>query len=213
MVYLDHETTEEDLAAQLPSFMPKDPESGNFKLLKAIAERIDATAEDLESVDRAASPQYADTMDQLERLADLVNLTPRQGESKEHFRARVISEYQLVTSEGTVDDLLSAVATILDTDVRNIQYTETHVAVGGRCRINVPQSRLALLALSDSEFAEIVRRLIAASYVVDIIKTGTFTYISPEDYNNQLSTASEGYDGLDSNGDRKGNGGTYAGVL
>jgi hypothetical protein len=42
---------------------------------------------------------------------------------------------------------------------------------------------------------------------------GTFTYITPTQYNDGLSEAQYGYDGLDINGDPKDNGGTYAAVL
>ncbi|OYR54918.1 hypothetical protein [Halorubrum halodurans] len=214
-VYLDHETTEESLAAQLPDFMPKDPESGNYKFLSTIAERLDATDADIASVDRATTVQYADTVDQLERLARLVDLRPYRDETREHYRARVLAEFQLVTSQGTVKDLLNATATILDIEIEDIGYTEEYTAGGGSARINVPLSKLDQIALSDTEFGRIVSGLIPASYRLDVLKEGTFTYISPETYNDETFAhdPERGYDGLDGSGDPKDNGGTYAGVL
>ena len=214
-IYLDHDTTEETLAAQLPEFMPKDPESGNFKFLSTIAERLDANEADIAAVDRAMTVQQADTIDQLERLARLVDLKPRRNETREHFRARVLSEFQLVTSQGTVKDLLNATATILDIELESIDYTEEHTSNAGNARISVPVSKLESIALSDTEFGKIVKELIPAGYRLDVFKKGTFTYVSPTTYNDSTFShdPDKGYDGLDTNGNPKNNGGTYAGVL
>ena len=208
-----HDTTEEDLAAQLPVWMPKDEGSGNWALLRPIAEQIDHTDADRAAVDGALTPQHADTIDQLREIAKLVDVTPYNNESLEHYRARVIAQFQLVTSKGTVSDLLNGVSVILDTSVENLGYTEEHSAAAGDCRVSVPASKLEQLTLGDSEFAEIVEGLIAASYRLDVFKAGTFTYITPDEYNSGLSEAQYGYDGLDTNGDPKDNGGTYATVL
>ncbi|UBF22614.1 P2 gpI-like phage tail protein [Halorubrum tailed virus 25] len=214
-VYLDHDTKEESLAAQLPEFMPKDPESGNYRFLSTIAERLESLENDIESIDRATSIQYADTIDQLEQLAELVNLQPYQNETTEHFRARVFAEFQLITSKGTVSDLLNATATILGVEIEDIRYTEEYTTAAGSARLNVPFSKLDQIPLSESEFGEIVSELVPSSYRVDVLKVGTFTFVSPETYNDGtfVHDPDLGYDGLDTNGDPKGNGGTYAGVL
>ena len=212
-VFLDHDTTEETLAAQLPEYMPKDPNSGNFRLLSTIAERIDDLDSDISAVDRAKNAQTADTIEQLDHLARLVDLKPYQDETLEHFRSRVISEFQLVTSEGTVNDLLTATATILNTRVNSIRYTEQHTSGSGRCQVGVPSSKLSDIELSDTEFIEIVDQLIPSSYAVDVLLNGTFSYVSVSDYESGNFGRDYGYDGLDSGGDPKNNGGTYAGVL
>lgn len=214
-VYLDHDTTEESLAAQLPEFMPKDPESGNYKFLSTIAERLDSFDEDIDAVDRAMTVQHADTVDQIERLARIVDLKPYQNESQKHFRARVISEFQLLTSKGTVSDLLNATATLLDVNKDKIGYTEEYRPEGGYAQLSVPLLKLELFTLSDSEFGRIVESLIPSSYFLEVIKQGTFTYISKSMYNDSTFThnTERGYDGLDTNGDPKETGGTYAGIL
>lgn len=231
-IYLDHDTIEESLAAQLPEFMPKDPESGNYKFLSTIADRIDAYNSDIESVDRAKTPQTADTIEQLEEIARLVDLKPYQDETLEHFRARVISEFQLVTSKGTVRDLMNATATILDAEVDTIRYTEEHVPETGVCQLGVPSKQMNEVKLSDSEFVKIVDQLIPSSYTVDLYKSGTFTYISTSDwintrranntgtftfisstaYGNSNHDPVKGHDGLDTSGNPKDNGGTYSGI-
>jgi hypothetical protein len=193
--------------------MPKDSESGNWDLLSPIADEIDALDADRATIDSALTPQHADTIEQLHEFAKLVGVVPRQNETLEHYRARVIARFQMITSEGTVSDLLNGISVILNTSIENIEYTEEHATSAGNCRVSVPNSKLQALALSTTEFVEIVEGLLATSYRLDIFKGGTFTYITPEDYNLGLSDPELGYGGLDTNGDPKDNGGTYATVL
>jgi hypothetical protein len=211
-VYLGHDTTEEKLSAQLPEYLPKDPESGNYKFLSTIAERLQSLEDDIDTVNRAKSVQYADTVDQLEKIATLVDLQPYQNETREHFRARVISEFQILTSEGTVKDLLNATATILNTQVKNIQYTEQHTTNAGECQISVPGLKLDTIELSSAELINIIEQLIISSYRATVLRRGTFTYIDETAYSSSHNSV-KGYDGLDSNGNPKNSGGTYAGIL
>ncbi|MFC7191843.1 hypothetical protein ACFQL7_20810 [Halocatena marina] len=208
-------STEEKLASRLPIWAPKDPDSGNYELLTPIAKGLDDLSDDVDNVGLAAVPQNAQTIDQIERLAVMVDVLPFKDEALEHYRARVIAEYQLVTSEGTVSDLLDGLATILETPPKNFEYSEPHDSTHGygSCIVTVPLNSLDKSALSDSEIADIADDLVAVSYNVDIITKGTFTYISTSDYNNSLHDASKAYDGLDTNGDPKNNGGTYAGLI
>lgn len=212
-IYLGHDSTTESLSAQLPEYMPKDTDGGNYQLLSTVAERFDALDADILQVDRAATVQHADTVDQLRKLARLVDLRPYENESREHFRARVIAEYQLVTCEATVQDLLNGTKTILGANIHNIDYTEEHTTGGGDCQLSVPGQRLDNLNLSESEFARIAEQLIPSSYRLDLVRKGTFTYITPTMYSNDNHDADKGYDGLDTNDDPNGNGGTYAGLV
>ena len=220
-LFLDHDTTEEDLAAQLPSFMPKDDASGNYKLLAGIAERVDFTKEDLVDINEAMTVQHANSIQELDRLGRLVDLPPQRDETLEHYRARLIAEFQLVTGEGTVKDLLIGAASILDTDIESIKYTEEHTSGAAHSQLEVPTSRLAELQFSNTEFASILNELVPASYVVSILQRGTFTYLSEADYSGSgsynsadlNSDATLGHDGLDGSGDPKDNGGTYAGIV
>jgi hypothetical protein len=151
----------------------------------------------------------------------LVQLPPVQNESLEHYRARVLAQFQLVTSEGTVTDLLNSVSTILGTQYERLTYTELHTSENGVCQVGVPGKKLDSLQLGNTEFSNIVESLIASSYRVDVLRQGTFTYLSTTDYSGTTtysaadlnSDSTKGHDGLDSNDDPKENGGTYAGVL
>jgi len=224
--YLEHETTVEDLAAQLPSFMPKDPSSGNYKLLKTVADRLDALQADIVRIGQAKSVQQAQTIEELERLAVAVDLKRKTGESLEKFRARVLAEYALLTSEATVKDLLNGGALILGVSPSNLGYTETHVTEPGRAALKVTHGMVDSVSLTEQELAEALERIIAASYALDVLVEGTFTYLAETAYTGPYDSANGGYDpaklnsdpdlghdGLDSNGDPKDTGGTYSGLL
>jgi hypothetical protein len=208
-------TTEEKLASRLPIYYPKDPGSGNYFLLAPIAAGLDDLDDDHAEVGQATHVQTADTIPQLWRLAELVNLPPRQGETVEHYKARVIARFQLVTTEGTINDLLHAASVILNIRKESIGYDEPAAGSSeiGTASLQLPAGALSESTLTTTEVATILNELMPASYRLSALTAGTFTFISPEDYNAGLSDAALGFDGLDVNGDPKGNGGTYAGVL
>lgn len=207
--FLGHEETIEALAAQLPSYMPKDPASGNRKLLQPIADELDDLAADIELVDKAKSVQTAQTAEQLERLAVAVDLKRKTGESLEKFRARVLAEYALLTSEGTVADILGGAATILGVGQSDLGYTETHVPEPGRAQLQITDAMVNSVSLTETELAEALERLLAASYALDVLVAGSFEYMAAGD----TSDPDKGYDGLDGSGNPKDTGGTYSGLL
>lgn len=207
-----HDTTEEDLASNLPPWFPKDPSSGNYNLLKPIAEVIDEVDKDREAVENAVHPTKAETVDQLAAVADLVDVDPYENESIEHYRTRVIAEFQLLTSKGTVMDLLNGASTILGVSSSDLRYSEQSTDAGS-AQLGVPSRSLDDLSVSNSEFTRIVEELIASSYSLDVLLNGSYEYISVTDYESGLFEQFKGHGGLDSNGDPKDLGGTYAGTL
>lgn len=201
-----------DLVRGLPPYFPKDEQSGNFHLLDVVGRAIERMDADLKDVDRAATLQHADTTPSIEQIAEIVQVDPKSGESKDKYRARVLGEFQTLTSEGTVGDMLINASVILNTDIENLIYERLEP---GYFSLKVPGKSIDLLALTDAEFAEIMAQQAAAGYTVDVQKLGTFTYIRQSQYEDTNFThdPDKGYDGLDANGDPKGNGGTYSGIL
>ena len=144
-------------------------------------------------------------------LGELVGVTPRDGETVDHYRARVFAEFALSTSEGTVDDVLDTMATILNISPSKIDIDDR--SAPGRATVKIPSAPLDKQSLTKAEVAEIVERLLPASYVLDTLVSGTFTYITPATYNVDDHNPDRGYDGLDANGDPEDTGGTYAGLI
>jgi len=206
------ETSEsgEYILRRLPAWMPTDTRTGNFKLLDTVGHAIDRLDEDIETVDNAITPQEAETVSQLEELAKLVSLPSKQSEGVEKYRTRVLVEFQHVTNEGSINELVSNVATLLDVPIGKIDFRKNG---HGSVTVAVPGNALDSLNITNAEFVEIAKSLVAAGFELSAIRRGTFTYTTPTEYNNANYEASKGYDGLDAGGSPKDNGGTYAGLI
>lgn len=200
-----------ELLEGLPPYFPTDPASNNFRLLDIIGRSIDRLDEDIEDVHNASRVQYAETVEQINELAKLVGLVPLAGESKEKYRTRVLAEFQLATTEGTIGDLLENVATILNTDASNIYYQDT--TERGVAILELPKQAVDALTITSTELAEIIQKQTAAGYRIEANIRGTFTYLSVDEYNADDHDQTLGYDTVDANGDPTGVGGTYAGLL
>lgn len=220
------ETSEscEFLTKRLPPWMPVDEGDGNFKLIDAVGRGFDRMDGDIQNVDNATSVQNAESIASIREIARLVEELPKQGESVDEYRLRVIASFQKLTSEGTLEDIFGNISTLLDIAIEKITYED--LDVNGEILLGVPGDAIDSVALSQEQFAETLKEQSAAGFRIDVKSRGTFTYVGSDEYtgpydssnggydSTQLtSDATKGHDGLDSNGDPKDNGGTYAGVL
>lgn len=201
----------EFLTKRLPPWMPADEANGNFKLIDAVGRGFDRLDGDIDTVDKESSIQYAQSKETIHELSKLMDESPRDDETLEEYRMRVIASFQKVTSEGTFEDLFGNIATLLDMDIRRVGYKD--LDVNGETQISVPGKAVESVALTKNQLAEVIKDQTAAGYLTKVKSRGTFTYITPLDYNDGNHDVAKAYDGLDSNGDPKDNGGTYAGFL
>jgi hypothetical protein len=210
---LEYEEIADDLAGGLPAPFPSDRASGNWKLQEPAAQLMAQFRDDAEQVDQETTVQDAEHIESLAQLAELVDLPPRTGESLAKYRARLISEYNNLTGRGTIRGLLTAASELLNTDADNLQYSEPAGGEPGTVELRMPRRVLDDSLLTDQEVIDVLERTVSASYRLEGAVLGSFTYITPADYNAGAFDAASGYDGLDANGDPKDNGGTYAGLL
>lgn len=201
----------EYLLRRLPSWMPRAEDTGNFKLLDTVGRAIDRLDHDIRDIDNANTVQYAETTPQLEELAKLVDLPSKENESREKYRSRTIAEFQTMTTEGTPADVIINAATLLDIDPTEITYKKLNE--NGVVSLGLPGKALDSQNISDTEFVEIITKHAAAGFRIEATVRGTFTYITPSDYQNGNHDPDRAYTGLDSNGEPKDTGGTYAGLL
>lgn len=206
-----HSKNGAEILSALPPWMPDHESQGNFKLLDVIGRAIDRIEGDVADVDNASNVQTAESVEQLRELATLVDLPPLDGESLEKYRTRSIAKYQTITTEGSAEQLLNNTATILETDISNIGYID--LDENGAIQLKLPGSAVDNSPLTTDELISNINNQSAAGFRVEASLKGTFTYITPTDYNNGNHDATKGYDGLDANGDPKDNGGTYAGLI
>jgi hypothetical protein len=213
----------EYILRRIPDWMPTDRTTGNFKVLDTVGHAIDRLDDDIDSLDKATTVQYAETIDQLEELAKLVDLPSKQSEGKEKYRSRLIAEFQQMTNEGSTRELIENTATILDVDETKIGFKKVH---HGLVQLTIPGNALDSLSITSTEFVTITGELIAAGFNLRAIRRGTLTYLDESAYGGPYDSANGGYDpgqlssdpakghdGLDSNDDPKNNGGTYAGLI
>lgn len=147
----------------------------------------------------------------LEKLGTMVQIYPYNGETIAHYRARIIAEFALMTAEGTFEDLLTLAVEVLEVSPGSL-FINDRLAPGA-AEIQVPAQGLQNTELSETELADVLERVMPASYTLSALQRGTFTYITPSEYDLNNHDADLGYDGLDTNGDPKDNGGTYAGLI
>lgn len=136
----------------------------------------------------------------------MVGLYPREDEGVDHYRARIIATFALTTCDGTINDVINAVAFILDIDKSNITFSESP----GSVELSLPSESLQDFNLTEEEFERNAEKLIAPSYTASLISTGTLEYITPEEYENDDYDTSKGYDTVDGDGNPTGEGGTYS---
>ncbi|QCC48076.1 hypothetical protein [Halobellus limi] len=199
------------LAAGLPGWFPKSPQTNNYKVLVAVGNSAADRVAEIADVQDAVRVQDADTIEQLAELATPVGVTHRENEPIETFRTRIIAAYQALTSEGTANDLIVRAATLLDVSPESISYADS--AEAGVIVLSVPGQAVNDLSISVSEFVNILSDLISAGYRLESTTLGTLEYISPAEYDSGTYNTSAGYDGLDINDDPIGSGGTYSGIL
>jgi hypothetical protein len=209
----DHEEIADDLAGGLPAPFPSGRASGNWDLQEPAAKLMADFRADYEQVDQETTVQEAQHIASLAQLAKLVDLPPRTGESVAKYRARLIAEYNNLTGRGTIRGLLTAASELLDTPPDGLTYTDRWQGEPGAVEIGIPQQALDNSPLTTDIVVDVLKRTISAGYRLEGRALGSFTYIDAAAYNAGSFDATKGYDGLDTNGDPKDNGGTYAGLL
>jgi hypothetical protein len=198
------------LFADLPAWLNKNHGSNNYALMQALGESFDVLDEYIEKVENAATPHYADTIAQLEKHGAMVGVTPRDGESVESYRTRVISGFQKINSSGTHEDILGSVSTLLNTNPESISFLPS--PEDGLVRLSLPSSALDNLNISSADFVAEIQDQLTAGYRIDVQLTGTLEYISVSQFDAGAWDFDAGYDTL-VNGEPTGEGGTYSGIL
>lgn len=203
-------TNAEKLAAGLPDWLPRGPETDNSKLLESVGDALDRIETDFRDVQNAVHPQTANTIDQLEKIGARMGINYRAGESRESYRIRVMAAHQLLTTGGTADDILGNVSTLLNISPESMVFLE--MTEPGTVPVTVPGEALSEFGLSTENLNSILKDQLAAGYRPIITESGTMEYISEADYNAGTYDSTKGYDGL-VGGQPTGEGGTYGKLI
>jgi hypothetical protein len=198
-----------DLVRALPNWMPKDPKSGNFSLLVPAGRAIERTKDDIRNIEQETTLQYASKLGSIKLISEAVDIVPKTDETAEEYRIRSLIEFQSIMNEGTIENILNRVASIFDVTVNDLEYTE-QAAVS---TIYVPQKLVKELPITKSEFSDTVTQLTAAGYMLNIQLIGSLDFVTPEQYQSGEYDSEFGYDGLGTNEEPSGTGGTYSEII
>ena len=199
----------EDLVRALPNWMPKDPNSGNFSLLVPAGRALERAETDIENIEQESTLQYASELGSIELISEPVGVVPKTDEQVEKYRVRSLTEFQSITNEGTVDDILKRVASVLGVTVDDLKYEEQ----AAFSTVYAPSRALSNVSLTESEFSDIINQLSVAGYMVNVQIVGSLGFVTPEQYAAGEYDSQFGYDGLDTNEEPTGTGGTYSALI
>ena len=208
----------EQLVNSLPSYYADDDESGNWKLLDAVGRQVVDLDGDIQTLDGETTVQEAMDVDSLEELAGMVQVQRYSGESRDHYRARILAEYQLNTSEGTIDDAFGSIATILGCEIEDLWFQDWRFLFGEVHRRTVcfllPRDGVEGIDLSGEEISEVVQKLAPVGTTVKSQYNGSLRYKTKDEFESKNWNGFDGgYDALDSEGNPTGKGGTKGGLI
>ena len=212
---MSNQSTTDDLVLSLPAYFPKEETSGNYKLLDVIAESIDRLTQDIETVERAMTLQDADDEASIDRIADIVGTSRREGESVEKYRMRTLLAFQSLTLEGTISDMLISFASILRADESEFWYQDWAklYGVASTFALLVPPDRVADSILEPAEIKEIASLMTPAAKSVEVQYNGTFRPVSVDDYLSGNYDPDAGFGTIDEHGNPDTSGGTFGGLI
>lgn len=209
----------EFLFKRLPPWMPATEGDGNFKLLDVVGREFDQLDGEIHEVNKETTVQKSSRIANIREIARLVGELPKQDETLEEYRIRVIASFQKVTCEGTLEDIFNNFSILLNISPEKMTYED--LEANGEILIGIPGNAIDDVALSREKFAEVIENQPAAGFRIDVKSLGTMTFVGSDEYTGSgtfdpadlESDSARGFDGLDANGDPKNNGGTYAGIL
>jgi hypothetical protein len=208
----------QELVKALPSYYEDAEDGGNWKLLHPAGQEIVDLDGDIEELDRESTVQEALDVNSLEELAAFVELGRQTGETADHYKARIISEYQLNTSEGTIEGTVNSLKEILGCSVDDIWFQDWRILYGDIhnktiCFLVSPEY-IDGVDLSGDEISETIKKLSPAGSTIKTQYRGDLLYKSKEqDQSNSWDGYEDGYDHLDSDGNPSGSGGTKGGLI
>lgn len=152
---------------------------GNARLAGVLAEQ---DAHYFRQLDAVLEARHIGTSSggQLDRLGKLVGVRRKEDEDDFKYRARISSNVIASQSSGTIEDVLSGLAAIVDTEKSKISLSFDYDAEPGTVNAQVRQEDLENSELTTTEISNITEKLVPGAHRIDIEQSGEnpFTFIS-----------------------------------
>jgi len=195
----------DELISKLSTAFNKSPDSNNYKLLEVIDSEFQNIEQVIEDIKNAHFVDNA-TGKSLEYLAQLLNTSRLSGETDEHFRARLKTQFRRYANSTTIKELKEIVSAVLGTLTTRVAINELWDYEPASFDVWVFLQDLEAAGITVDELKEILDSIKPAGVRLTAKRFGTFEYRTAAD----ISDPTKGYNDLaNSNPDA----GTYAGLL
>jgi len=149
------------------------PYSNTYKLVDALLSEADEVDDLLDTVYHAHEIETASGAE-LEQFGKLVNVQRESGEEDNRYRARIKAEFAQSRTETTFDDFIEFAASVLGTDVENIEIDTPYSVNPARVRLFADPSIYENNFLTEDDIADIIGGGVPAGHEVDAREAGTF---------------------------------------
>jgi len=182
-------------------------EGDTEKLFIPAAESLHDLDEEIKETQAGLYLETASTFAEVEKLGEIVGVSPADSDTLQYYKKRVATQYQQLSQSGNPVDILSYASTLFEVDKETL--TLDFIDGKAKFKLSAPTGAIESNVQNTSNAVDVFQEITAATFSADVIGRGTLEYITESEYQNSNYDSSKGYDGLDSNGDPKGNGGTY----
>lgn len=149
------------------------PNSNTYRLMRVLLTEADRIDEDLEEIYNNHHVNTA-TGDDLDKIGDLVNIDRNTGESDSRYRARIKGKFRAATIDTTFDQFAEFTASVLNTDIDNIDYLTSYSARPAVVSVATQGSVYDALNLTPEEIKDILDDGVPAGHEVRVLEGGTF---------------------------------------
>lgn len=165
--------------------------SNTYKLLTAIAtehERVRTTYNKLKALNKVGTAEgHA-----LDKFGFAVNLPRQAGESDDSYRKRIILRYRINSIEGTMEEIMQFMATLLDTTTENVEYNTRFTVTPATLFVSTEASLYENSALTFEEIENIANEVVSAGHRIVLEERGTFRLTNDELLSNEGHIAEKG---------------------
>jgi len=151
--------------------------SNTYKLLSAIAsehERVRDTYNILDAINKIGTAEGR----ALDKFGFAVRLPRQTGESDDRYRKRIILQYRLNSIEGTMEEIMQFMATLLTANTDQIEYNTRFEATPATLFISADATLYEQSPLTTEEIEQIAGEVVSAGHQVVLEEQGTFRVTS-----------------------------------
>lgn len=158
------------------------PTTNTYRLMRALLTEGNRMDQTLEEIYDQHHINFA-TGDDLDKIGDLVNIDRNTGESDARYRARIKGKFRAATIDTTFDQFAEFVASVLNTEIDNIDYLTSYASRPAAVTISTQGAVYDALDLQPAEIKDVLDDGVPAGHEVRVVSGGTFRLKADGDTN------------------------------